>query len=391
MPFELSTILDDCKAANLRNLEVAGRTVVHLDVSHAFAFSKGFDRIDGPVGGLVSPSARTAWNSMVQIMFSGRSGATTGCSTSPPARRTSCGPTSISSACGPKRCRSFCARCGGFCRRTACSCWRASIARSPAMRGRPARAVELTWAEAVAVLLAAGFDIIMPKGLLLGLDREGPAFGVERRSPPRPSWRSSRAASPESRFLSGVPGGGSSCRDSGRPADLARIAELLRYAGGATARKDSRDGRRSRASTRRRAARRGVLGRCPQGVPPTGRPDACMYALRAGRYRATLQVQRTGKAVPCRDRSARSRRWPGGGAVDGRVEIDLSRDLPTEAWTPVEIEVRLDRSCRRLPSSSFEHRCRRSVANRAESSSSRHCSGRLSRATPSNDIPAPAV
>jgi hypothetical protein len=337
LPFELSDVLDDCKAANLRNLEVAGRTVVHLDVSHASHF-EGFDRLTGPSAGRIAVRANgvefdgpdnVQWADRGDDgVFDIRSGAADVLWADQYLERL--WPEEMPAFL--REVRRLLSSNGLFVL--------AGVNREVAGDARrPARAVELTWAEAVAVLLAAGFDIVMPKGMLLGLDRAGQPLA-------------SNAVPTEaqleivSRSIAGVEvpercsGWWVVVRDSGRPADLERIADLLRHAGAATARKIP-EMAGAPGIARRRAAGE-VFWEAPAGGPRLV-GQSVNVPLRAGRYRATLQVQRTGKAAPAATLGAIEAVAGGAGAVVGRVEIDLA-DLPTEAWTPVEIEVRLDRS-----------------------------------------------
>lgn len=335
MPFELSTILDDCKAANLRSLEVAGRTVVHLDVSGPSHF-QGFDRIAGPSGTPIAVRARDAeFDGPDHVQWAERGD--DGVFDIPSGAADVLWADQYLERLWPEEIPVFLAEVrrllsvGGM-------FVLAGVNREIAGEAaRPARAVELTWAEAVGVLLAAGFDIIRPKGLLLGRDREGRRL-------------SSNGAAAEaeleiiSRSIAGaeVPercsGWWVVVRDSGRPADVARMTELLRYAGGATFRKGL-EMAGAAGLTRRRAVGK-VFWEGVEGVPGLV-GDGPHTPLRAGRYRATLQVRRSGNLSPDASLGAIEVAFGQGVTVGGK---DLrAGDLPVDIWAPVEIEFRLDR------------------------------------------------
>ncbi|WP_269515448.1 hypothetical protein [Brevundimonas subvibrioides] len=187
---------------------------------------------------------------------------------------------------------------------------------------RPARPVELTWAEAVALIQSAGFDITRPKGLLLARGPDG--------EPLEPCHESSAAVfDMVTRAVAGADAPERSLawwaevRPSERPADVERMDVLLQRAGAAT------------ASNNLALPDRGVAG-LPAGTMRVGRS----LPLRAGRYRATVQVQRVGKA---NDPSAGViEACIGGDDVVARTSIDGAR-LANRAWVPIDLEFELAR------------------------------------------------
>ncbi|ADL02590.1 hypothetical protein [Brevundimonas subvibrioides] len=317
MLIESSEILSSCKAALLRRLKVAGRTMLHLDspvVSGPPVFNRGpgdqarhLDVRDGDVeraedgwigrdrDGRFDAAAGTVdiiwadqglerlWPEQIVVFLS-------------EARR-------LLSAGGVLI-------LAGTNREVA----------GPAPR--PARPVELTWAEAVALVQAAGFDITRPKGLLLARGPDGEP--LEAVSDP-----SSAVFDMVTRAVAGADAPERSLvwwaevRPSDRAVDVEHMDVLLQRAAAATA-------RNSLALTDVSAAS------LPEGTVRVGR----RLPLRAGRYRATVHVQRSGKASA-----------PSSGVIEARVgsdevvaqaQVDAS-SVGSRAWVPVHLEFELER------------------------------------------------
>lgn len=331
-----SSVLRDCRSANLRQLEGRGRTVLHLGVSDGAHFER-FAELTGAPARQIAVRARGAdvpevagveWASIAEDgTIDVGSGSVDIIWADDIAEQL--WPETVPTFLDEMR-RLLSPR--GVLVMTGCN---REVA---AGVERPVRAVELTWAELVGMLGAAGFDITRPKGMLLARDGRGDPLV----SPPDELARGldfvTRAVAgrdaPERSLAWWV-----EAQSAQRPVETERVEAFLRHATRAT----------SQTHLETTAGPDAVAGIDAAGVAYwEARPgesgllgESRVLPLRRGRYRATVFLQRAGRAAARASEGSIEVLVGRMGTVIGQAAFRSSA-LSQTAWTPIELEFQLD-------------------------------------------------